>query len=68
MFAGRIDSPVRARAAIISPCLSRCCACPPRCWPATAPGFLPVTPLLLQMAVVIAAEQLTTAYKIRCDA
>ena len=25
-------------------------------------GFLPVTPLLLQMAVVIAAEQLTTAY------
>ena len=26
-------------------------------------GLLPVTPLLLQMAVVIAAEQLTTAYK-----
>ena len=29
-------------------------------------GMLPVTPLLLQMAVVIAAEQLTTAYKVRC--
>src|SRR3984957_13575596 len=29
-------------------------------------GLLPVTPLLLQMAVVIAAEQLTTAYKVRC--
>ncbi len=29
-------------------------------------GLLPVTPLLLQMAVVIAAEQLTTAYKTRC--
>jgi signal transduction histidine kinase/HPt (histidine-containing phosphotransfer) domain-containing protein len=28
-------------------------------------GLLPVTPLLLQMAVVIAAEQLTTAYKAR---
>src|ERR1700744_4367344 len=30
-------------------------------------GFLTITPLLLQMAVVIAAEQLTTAYKIRCE-
>jgi signal transduction histidine kinase/HPt (histidine-containing phosphotransfer) domain-containing protein len=30
-------------------------------------GLLPVTPLLLQMAVVIAAEQLTTAYKTRCE-
>ena len=28
-------------------------------------GFLPVTPLLLQMAVVIAAEQLTAAYRHR---
>jgi signal transduction histidine kinase/HPt (histidine-containing phosphotransfer) domain-containing protein len=28
-------------------------------------GFLPVTPLLLQMAVVIAAEQLTAAYRCR---
>ncbi|HEV7960242.1 MAG TPA: ATP-binding protein [Rhizomicrobium sp.] len=28
-------------------------------------GFLPVTPLLLQIAVVIAAEQLTTAYRKR---
>ena len=30
-------------------------------------GLLPVTPLLLQMIVVIAAEQLTTTYKARCD-
>ncbi len=30
-------------------------------------GMLPVTPLILQMAVVIAAEQLTTAYKHRCE-
>src|SRR5690348_792511 len=28
-------------------------------------GFLPVTPLLIQMAVVIAAEQLTAAYRHR---
>jgi signal transduction histidine kinase/HPt (histidine-containing phosphotransfer) domain-containing protein len=37
------------------------------CLPATfmarhPPGFLPLVPLLLQIAVVIAAEQLTTAY------
>ena len=30
-------------------------------------GLLPLTPLLLQIAVVIAAEQLTTAYKVRCE-
>jgi signal transduction histidine kinase/HPt (histidine-containing phosphotransfer) domain-containing protein len=30
-------------------------------------GLLPVTPLLLQMAVVIVAEQLTSAYKARCQ-
>src|SRR5258707_992317 len=30
-----------------------------------SPGVLPLMPLLLQMAVVIAAEQLTTAYKRR---
>jgi signal transduction histidine kinase/HPt (histidine-containing phosphotransfer) domain-containing protein len=40
------------------------------CVPATllagaAPGALPFTPLLIQMAVVIAAEQLTTAYRKR---
>jgi hypothetical protein len=40
------------------------------CVPATllagnTPGLLPVTPLLLQIAVVIAAEQLTSAYKQR---
>jgi len=40
------------------------------CVPATlmaghAPSILPVIPLLLQMTVVIAAEQLTTAYKKR---
>src|SRR6185295_864503 len=40
------------------------------CVPATllagsAPGIMPFTPLLIQMAVVIAAEQLTTAYKNR---
>ena len=41
------------------------------CVPATLlagnkPGFLPFAPLLIQMVVVIAAEQLTTAYRIRC--
>jgi len=30
-------------------------------------GILPVMPLFIQMAVVIAAEQLTTAYRTRCD-
>src|SRR4051812_4269848 len=40
------------------------------CVPATliagnAPGVLPLMPLLLQLTVVIAAEQLTTAYKQR---
>ena len=30
-------------------------------------GLLPLMPLVIQMAVVIAAEQLTTAYKERCD-
>src|ERR1051325_5750115 len=30
-------------------------------------GFLPVTPLLLLMAVAIAAEQLTTAYRNRAE-
>src|SRR6218665_1876191 len=30
-----------------------------------SPGILPVIPLLLQITVVIAAEQLTTAYKNR---
>ena len=42
------------------------------CVPATllagnAPGALPFMPLLIQMVVVIAAEQLTTAYKARCE-
>ena len=41
------------------------------CVPATPlagnrPGILPFVPLLIQLAVVIAAEQLTTAYRIRC--
>jgi signal transduction histidine kinase/HPt (histidine-containing phosphotransfer) domain-containing protein len=40
------------------------------CVPATfiaghSPGFLPLAPLLLQIVVVIAAEQLTTAYRKR---
>src|SRR5471032_2757975 len=43
------------------------------CVPATllagnVPGALPFMPLLIQMAVVIAAEQLTTAYRVRCEA
>jgi len=41
------------------------------CVPATLlagnkPGILPFVPLLIQMVVVIAAEQLTTSYRIRC--
>ena len=41
------------------------------CVPATLlagsrPSVLPFVPLLIQMVVVIAAEQLTTAYRIRC--
>jgi signal transduction histidine kinase/HPt (histidine-containing phosphotransfer) domain-containing protein len=43
------------------------------CVPATLlagnrPGMLPFVPLLIQLVVVIAAEQLTTAYRIRCNA
>jgi len=41
------------------------------CVPATLlagnkPGILPFLPLMIQLVVVIAAEQLTTAYRIRC--
>ena len=41
------------------------------CVPATLlagnrPGILPFVPLLIQLVVVVAAEQLTTAYRIRC--
>ena len=42
------------------------------CIPATliaghAPSVLPLVPFILQLAVVIAAEQLTTAYRVRCQ-
>jgi hypothetical protein len=42
------------------------------CVPATllagnAPSALPFMPLLIQLVVVIAAEQLTTAYRARCE-
>ncbi len=48
-----------------SPFPSPSCASPPPCSRAPRCSVLPVIPLLLQLVVVIAAEQLTTAYKNR---
>ena len=64
VFAGRIDILYALGRHYLSLPFGVLCV-PATLLAGTAPGALPFTPLLIQMAVVIAAEQLTTAYKRR---
>jgi len=66
VFAGPHRYPVRASAAITSSLpLRGLVRFPPPLIAGHAPSILPLIPLMLQLTVVIAAEQLTTAYKKR---
>ena len=64
VFAGRIDILYALGRHYLSLPFAVLCV-PATLFAGTEPGILPLMPLLLQMTVVIAAEQLTTAYKNR---
>ena len=64
VFAGRIDILYALGRHYLSLPFAVLCV-PATLVAGTEPGLLPLMPLLLQMTVVIAAEQLTTAYKNR---
>lgn len=64
VFAGRIDILYALGRHYLSLPFAALCI-PATLFAGRAPGWLPLMPLVLQMAVVIAAEQLTTAYKRR---
>ncbi len=64
VFAGRIDILYALGRHYLSLPFAVLCV-PATLFAGNAPGVLPLMPLLLQMVVVIAAEQLTTAYKNR---
>ncbi len=64
VFAGRIDILYALGRHYLSLPFAALCI-PATMFAGTAPGWLPFMPLMLQIAVVIAAEQLTTAYKNR---
>src|ERR1700722_2237958 len=64
IFAGRVDVLYALGRHYLSLPFAVLCV-PATMFAGVSPGFLPVAPLLLQIVVVIAAEQLTTAYKNR---
>ena len=64
VFAGRIDILFALGRHYLSLPFAALCI-PATMFAGHAPGWLPFMPLMLQIAVVIAAEQLTTAYKRR---
>jgi signal transduction histidine kinase/HPt (histidine-containing phosphotransfer) domain-containing protein len=64
VFAGRIDILYALGRHYLSLPFAALCI-PATMFAGTAPGWLPFMPLVLQITVVIAAEQLTTAYKNR---
>jgi len=64
VFAGRIEILYALGRHYLSLPFAALCI-PATMFAGTAPGWLPFMPLMLQIAVVIAAEQLTTAYKNR---
>ena len=64
VFAGRIDILYALGRHYLSLPFAVLCV-PATLLAGTAPGIMPFVPLLIQMAVVIAAEQLTTAYRNR---
>jgi signal transduction histidine kinase/HPt (histidine-containing phosphotransfer) domain-containing protein len=64
VFAGRIDILYALGRHYLSLPFAALCI-PATMFAGNAPGWLPVVPLMLLIAVVIAAEQLTTAYKNR---
>lgn len=64
VFAGRVDILFALGRHYLSLPFAALCI-PATMFAGAAPGWLPFMPLMLQIAVVIAAEQLTTAYKNR---